>query len=124
MTLNVSELKEWTDIGNMILTVGLAFLVWLKSFDKSTNIRIDELSKRTHTRFEALHQQTNEKLDSHSVVIGELKIELANSPTHADLQRQYELTARQNEKLDHLLGAMAERDKVLQLIHQYLLEKR
>lgn len=117
--MNIAELKDWGAlislvVGAMvgIVTTAVGIVYWLTGREAVVKDRINTLESDMGKQMDALAERQT-KLEARVNVV----------PTHEDLRKQYEAMLRQTEKLDQLIGRMEAREKIIDAMHQHLLEK-
>lgn len=100
-------------IANFVLTWGLAFYMHLVNKGKVTEDRI--------TRLE---QDLDIKLDGQSERLARLEQDARHAPSHDDLKRIHSRIDDVNERIGTLQGEFSGASRTLNLIHEYLLNKK
>lgn len=111
--MDMQQIALSISVGNFVLTWGLAFYMHLVNKGKVTEDRI--------TRLE---QDLDAKLDGQSERLARLEQDARHAPSHDDLKRIHSRIDDVNERIGTLQGEFSGANRTLNLIHEYLLNKK
>lgn len=109
----IEEIKFGFQVLQFLITGALGFYVYMSNKDKVTNDRIG-----------SLETEIDKKIDSHSERLARVEALTEKAPTHEDLARVYEKVNQVSACVNRLEGEFAGVSRVVNLIHETLMEER
>lgn len=111
--MDVEALKLGFQVVQFIATGCVGFYVYMSNKDKVTNDRIGKLEA-----------DIDLKIDSHSERISKIEARAEQAPTHDDLAKVYNKVNQVSDCVSRLEGEFAGVSRVVNLIHETLMEER
>jgi len=111
--MDVEALKLGFQVLQFLITGGIGFYVYMTNKNKVTNDRIGQLES-----------EIDKKIDSHSERLARVEALTEKAPTHEDLAKVYDKVNQVSACVNRLEGEFAGVSRVVNLIHETLMEER
>lgn len=111
--MDVEALKLGFQVLQFLITGGIGFYVYMTNKNKVTNDRISQMEG-----------DIDRKIDSHSERIARIEALTEKAPTHDDLAKVYNKVNQVSDCVSRLEGEFAGVSRVVNLIHETLMEER
>lgn len=107
-----TELKDWLQIGQIVITAILAFVFWLVGRDRVTTDRIN--------KFQA---DVDDRMNDHATRLTKVEAAMEHVPGRDSIGKIHARLDRVQQDLAETKGELRGMHKTLDLIHSHMLEK-